>query len=136
MNKGFTLAELMGVIVILAVLAVIVTTTIDRNITNSRFSTCQTQEKNIIEAAKIFVTNDPSRLPSVTNNPSSITVSELINAGDLDSDMENPMTGKLYSESGDDIYVEISASIADDGSISSGYTYTVKYNNKEDSCQN
>ena len=46
--KGFTLAELMGVIVILGILAVIITTTIDRNIVNSRIQTCKSLSSNSI----------------------------------------------------------------------------------------
>ena len=133
MNKGFTLAELMGVIVILAILSIIVTTTIDRNITESRASTCQTQEKNIIEAAKMYVTDDASKLPSETSSSTKITVKDLIDKGYLDEDMENPMTGNLYKDSGNDIYVEISITITN-GIANKDYTYTVKYNKAEEAC--
>ena len=133
MNKGFTLAELMGVIVILAILSILVTTAIDRNITDSRVSTCQTQEKNIIEAAKMYVTDDASKLPSVTSSSTKITVKDLIDKGYLDEDMENPMTGNLYKDSGNDIYVEISINITN-GIANKDYTYTVKYNKAEDAC--
>ncbi len=135
MNKGFTLAELMGVIVILGILAVIVTTAIDRNITDSRYSSCQTQEKNITEAAKMFVTDDASRLPTSAGNNTKITINELIDGGYLDEDMENPMTGKLYKDSGTDIYVEISITSNSEGIANKDYTYTVKYKNDEEACQ-
>ena len=135
MNKGFTLAELMGVIVILAILSIIVTTAIDRNITESRASTCQTQEKNIIEATKMYVTDDASRLPTSAGNNTKITIKELIDEGYLDEDMENPMTGKLYKDSGTDIYVEISITSNSEGIANKDYTYTVKYKNDEEACQ-
>ena len=134
MNKGFTLAELMGVIVILAILSIIVTTAIDRNITESRASTCQTQEKNIIEATKMYVTDDTGKLPT-SGSSSTITIKELIDEGYLDEDMENPMTGKLYKDSGTDIYVEISITSNSEGIANKDYTYTVKYKNDEEACQ-
>ena len=43
MKKGFTLAELMGVIVILGIIATIVTLAIDSSIKNSRYETCLVQ---------------------------------------------------------------------------------------------
>ncbi len=139
MKNGFTLAELMGVIVILAVLSIIVTTAIDRNITESRASTCETQERNIIEAAKMFVTDDASRLPTSSETATKITINDLINGGYLDEDMENPMTGDLYKNSGNDIYVEISITSKgnEDGTVTNNkdYTYTVKYTNDKDACQ-
>ena len=131
MNKGFTLVELMGVILILGVLAIIVSTAIDRNITDSRYSACQTQERNIVEAAKMFVTDDASRLPTSVSSNKQITINELINGGYLDAEAENPMTGKLYKDSGNAIYVEIK--INENGN--KDYTYEVKYNNAEDACQ-
>ena len=88
MNKAFTLAELMGVIVILGIIATIVTFTVDRNIKKGRTTTCQTQEKAIIEAAKIWATDNPTG--------TSVTIEQLQEGGYLDDDLKNPMTGNNY----------------------------------------
>lgn len=120
-KNAFTLAELMGVIVILGVLALIVTTAVDKNITNSRYSTCLTQVKTIEEAAKMYVTDYPSKLP--TGGSIKIDLEELINKGYLDKDIKSPMTKGNYNTLG--AYVEIAGN--------KSYTYKV-YLNKEDEC--
>ena len=63
-KKAFTLAELLGVIVILGIIGTIAVTAIDRNIKNSRYQTCLTQEQNLIEGAKTLITEHPEVLPS------------------------------------------------------------------------
>ena len=98
--RGFTLAELMGVIVILGILAVVITTTIDKNITNSRYETCKSQEENLIQAAQMYVTDNPDVLPRLNGGQhaeKSVPISDLIAGNYIESDMENPMTEKPYS---------------------------------------
>lgn len=118
-KDAFTLAELMGVIVILGVLALIVTTAVDKNIMNSRYETCLAQEKTIIEAAKMYVTDNPDKL---TNN-SNISVDELKEDGYLKEKIKNPMTGEEYSSG-------VSVTISGNKS----YTYTVNYTSEEEKC--
>ena len=89
MNKAFTLAELMGVIVILGIIATIVTFTVDRNIKNGRQTTCETQEKTIIEAAKTWSIDNPTG--------TSVSIETLKSGGYLDDDLKNPMTGVVYN---------------------------------------
>lgn len=105
-KKAFTLAELLGVIVILGIIGTIAVTAIDRNIKNSRYQTCLTQEQNLIEGAKALITEHPEVLPSA-GGQLSISTDILKNGGTLngytiengyiEDDMENPMTEKPYS---------------------------------------
>lgn len=132
--NGFTLAELMGVIVILGILAIIVASAVQKNIINSRYKTCVTQEKNLIEAAKMLTTDNASRLPTIAGNNTIVTVGELVDGNYLDKDLENPMTKTAYNRN-DMIEISITSTL-DDGEVinNKDYTYTVKYNNASDAC--
>ena len=119
-KKGFTLIEMLGVILIIGVIATIITITIDSSIKNSRVSACQTQEKNIIEAAKTYLTDNPA----LNTNNSQILLSTLISGGYIDN-LQSPMTNENYS-SGTKVVVAYNA----------GYTYSVSYGKEEEKCSN
>ena len=110
MNKAFTLAELMGVIIILGIIATIVTFTVDRNIKKGRITTCQSQEKTIIEAAKTWSIDNP--------NGKSVTIETLKTGGYLDDDLKNPMTGENYKNN-------------TNVTITNSYEYTITYDNEK-----
>lgn len=114
---GFTLIELLGVIIILSVLFLIATTAINQNINRSRENTFATQERNIIEAAKMFVTDNPNRLPNNGETKICININELRNQGYIDDEIINPRTGEVY----DGGFVVIRSN-------SNNYTYDVNYN--------
>ncbi|MDO4975248.1 MAG: prepilin-type N-terminal cleavage/methylation domain-containing protein [Alphaproteobacteria bacterium] len=88
MNKAFTLAELMGVIVILGIIAAVVTFAVDQNIKKGKVTTCLAQEKSIIEAAKTWSIDNPTG--------TSVSIETLKSGGYLDDDLKNPMTGVGY----------------------------------------
>lgn len=89
-KKGFTLAELLGVIVILGILGIIAITAVDQNIKKSRQRTCKTQEKNIIEGAKMWQIDNPGITACVK-------ISVLSDAGYIEEDLINPMTETNYN---------------------------------------
>lgn len=90
--KGFTLAELLGVIVLLGIISIIAIGTVDRNIKEGRKKTCKTQETNIIEGAKMWLIDNPNT-PSIE-----LTISELQNGGYIDDNLLSPMTEEEYDE--------------------------------------
>lgn len=116
-HNGFTLAELLGVIIILSIIGLISFSAIDKNLKEGRIKTCKAQEKNIIEGAKTYFIDNPSELPNIENI---ITINDLKNNGYIEEDLKNPMTDKVYS---DETYVEI---IKETGS-NNKYTYKINY---------
>ena len=91
-KKGFTLAELLGVIVILGILGIVAIGTIERNIQEGRLKTCKSQAKNIIEGAKMWQIDNPT-----DNTTNCIKISELIAGGYIEEDLVNPMTEEKYN---------------------------------------
>ena len=117
MKNGFTLVELLGVIVILAVLATIAVIAVDNSIKKSKVTSCLAQKENIIEATRTWQTDYPT---TVTKN---VFVSQLINEGYLDEDLKDPMTDGLYKNNGAYVRIEVSNS----GSGKYSYDYELYY---------
>lgn len=134
LRNGFTLAELLGVIVILSILGLIAVTAVDSNLKEGRYDTCVTQRTNLIESAKMATIDYPSLLPS--SGERRISVQALhdggiidgieINGGYIKDDFINPMTEKLYIDSNVDIVIS-----TDNGS---NYKYTVEFANPDEDC--
>ncbi len=100
--KGFTLAELMGVIVLLAILALIIVPVVDRNLKKGRTVTCETQEKSILEAAKNW-NSDNVTMCTNKGEVCTVKVIELVQRGYLPGSDSlstknpiNPATGNPY----------------------------------------
>lgn len=100
MKKGFTLVELLGVIVILGLIAMIAIPTINSAINSSREKAYDEQINTIVESARTYMSKNSLKLPDQTNgNSCSISVATLKSAGLLDSDdIENPMYQKNSTE--------------------------------------
>lgn len=92
--NGFTLAELLGVIIILSIISLISFSAIDKNLKEGRIKTCKAQEKNIIEGAKTYIIDNPNELPS--SGTKTITLTLLKANGYIDEKLINPMTDEDY----------------------------------------
>ena len=92
--NGFTLAELLGVIIILSIISLISFSAIDKNLKEGRIKTCKAQEKNIIEGAKTYIIDNPNELPS--SGTKTITLTLLKANGYIDEKLINPMTDEEY----------------------------------------
>ena len=123
MNRGFTLAELLGVIAIIGIIATIVTVTVDKNIKNSRYETCIIQEETIKEATKMWMIDNPFKL----NDKSSaeVTIEELDLNGYI-SDLKSPMTGKKYSD-GTNVIIKTKKD-------TKKYIYEIVYGKEKEKC--
>ena len=94
-NKGFTLAELLAVIIIMGLLAAIIFPTIDTSLSNSKDSSLNVLKSNIIDATKDWSLDNLNSLPE---NGSSINVKlEKIKQGYLPLNVKNPKTGYIIS---------------------------------------
>lgn len=84
---AFTLLEVLGVIIILGIIGMISFVAVDRYLVNSRIKTCKVQEKNIVEAAKMYFIDNPRQ--------TEVTIQYLDSY--LPDDFKNPMTGESYN---------------------------------------
>ena len=115
-NNGFTLSELLGVIIILSIIGLISFSSIDRHLKEGRIKACKVQEKSIIEGAKTYLINYPNEL----TDSSKITIQQLEENGYIEEDLTNPMTDKEYSNN---TYVEITK----EAGSNNKYTYKINY---------
>lgn len=91
-KKGFTLIELLAVIVILGVILVIATTSVIKNINDSRKKAKYTAAREIVDIASAYMVAEKDR---VNNN--CVLVSDMINDDYLEDDVTNPLTGENIS---------------------------------------
>ena len=97
MKRGFTLIELMAVIVVLGIISVIVIPAVDRFIRSSQYASYDVQIDYIKDAAKNWAADNYNRIPD--NNLESITIylSQLKTEGYISENITNPLTKTLFS---------------------------------------
>lgn len=82
-KKGFTLVELLGVILILALLALLITPVVTGIIRSSRTKSNDAQKQLIIDAAKLWVTDNDTKLSSTTGSEYKLFVEDIQKGGYL-----------------------------------------------------
>ena len=95
MKKGFTLTELLAVIVVLAIVTAIAVPKIGQMISQAKESTYKIQLDNIVEAAKSWSNSHINDIP--TNGSKLVLLEDLEDSGDLPGDIKNPATGESLS---------------------------------------
>ena len=98
-NKGFTLVELLAVIVILVVISSIAIPTISSSLDRSKGKQTDAKKKLLISAAELYVTDHRNSIPTTAN--CYITTTQLKNEGYIDSDAtldssNNTITGCIH----------------------------------------
>lgn len=101
-KKGFTLAELIGVIVVLALICLITVPSITSVLKDNKKSLCETQLNNILAAARNYASENLLSMPANDGETKTITIQDLIDSGFIGENIENPVTKENF-----DIEIEI-----------------------------
>ena len=102
--KGFTLVELLAVIVILSLLLLVAVTTVSSQFKNSKDDLYDTQLNNIKLAAEMWGSDNKVKLNSI-NDCVSLTLGYLKEEGYVDINIKNTYTGELFKD--DEVFVNI-----------------------------
>jgi len=93
-KRGFTLIEILAVIVIIALILVLVTPNILANLSKARGKVSDATEKVIEQATNIYLDENPDTYPENEGDIYCITVDTLMGAGKLVNPLTDAATGK------------------------------------------
>ena len=102
--KGFTLVELLAVIVILSLLLLVTVTTVSSQFKNSKDELYDTQLNNVKLAAEMWGSDNKVKLNSISDCVS-LTLGYLKEEGYVDINIKNTYTGELFED--DEVFVNI-----------------------------
>lgn len=95
-NKGFTLAELLGVIVILALVSLITVPAITNSLQDYKSRLCNTQLEEIVAAARTWGADNLLKLPTGEGETYTLSLATLSESGYIGGDIENPITKEKF----------------------------------------
>ena len=95
-QKGFSLVELLGVIVILGILATIIYPIVNKKINASKEDLYTSQIDLIETGARNWGAEHLGELPTYEGESVRITLLELQNEGYVPEKLENPKTGEMF----------------------------------------
>lgn len=140
-KNGFTLVEVLGILVLLAILVLIVTTVITRNVKDSKQKMREEQLQSIELAAKNWATNHLEFLPENPGKYSYVSVGTLKLGGYIDDNLLDPVTNKCIPNDVqikitkvDEIYVYTiqNKDSINYGNNCSGYDYDINPDDEDD----
>lgn len=98
-RRGFTLVELLAVIVVLGLISLLTIPVVDRIIKDNREKADDVNVDTILNAAYDYVQQNPSKIPESNNDATTeFTLEDVINAGLLKEDITNPKTNAFYAK--------------------------------------
>ena len=95
-QNGFTLVEVLAVIIILGIIGVIVMPAVTGSINDSKDDLYDMQVSNIIEASKTWAADNLSSLPTTVGEEKKVSLKELQENGYIDENITNPKTNKVF----------------------------------------
>jgi len=100
-KRGFTLIELIGVIIIISLLVLIITPVINNVIINNKEKLYQQTLDNIVVSAKNWASDSENKdlLPIDNNNCVVVTLAQLKSGGYVDLNVKDPRNGNALSNS-------------------------------------
>lgn len=97
MKRGFTLVELLGIIVVLGVIATIVTPVIQRTLSQNEETVYLTLTKQLEGSAKDYLALNTDKLPQKEDDTVQIKIGDLKKAGLVQINVKNPKTDNIVS---------------------------------------
>lgn len=96
MKKGFTLVELVGIVVILSLISILVIPVIENSISNYKNSAYKSQIRNIELASKSYYTDKMLQVSLKTGSAMFISLNQLEFEGYIENNIKNPITDERF----------------------------------------
>ena len=96
-SKGFTLVEVLGIIVVLGIIAVIVTPVVQGTIEKNREKMFNVMMDQLIDSAKDWAAKNASQLPNDNNDYLDVSLGNLKISGVLKINVQNPKSNNTFS---------------------------------------
>jgi len=96
-KRGFTLVEMLGIVVVLGIISTIAIPVIQGSINSNREKMLNVVKKQLIDVSKDWSAKNVSSLPEENGESVSVTLKDLKESGLLRIDVGNPKTSKVLS---------------------------------------
>ena len=97
MKRGFTLVEMIAVILLMALISITVLPSILNQVNNKKEEISEASEKIIFSAASNYLNNKTITYPKLSGNTYCITLKELVQNGELSSPIKDIKSGNEIS---------------------------------------
>lgn len=97
MKRGFTLVEMIAVILLMALISITVLPSILNQVNNKKEEISEASEKIIFSAASNYLNNKTITYPKLSRNTYCITLNELVQNGELSSPVKDIKSGNEIS---------------------------------------